>query len=234
MNQLFASLRSQELPDAGMAVVQSLPPWVVAAGLGLLLLFFGRKLYWLLLGAVGFGLGFGLLNQFVATSTSWAPWLAGLVGGLAGVLAAFFVQGALLAVVGALLGAICALMAISMWGTVPPVVLLVVAVVGAILGAVVLRKVFFAAVIVATSLAGGGLLMEAFTQVIILQMGAAIPGWLWNVVMPGPGRTVLFGVLVLVGVIYQSTRKRDDAGLRKRKRRLEKDVRRLEQARRRA
>ncbi len=232
MTQVAAGLRSHEWSETGIAVLQSLPPWIVAAGVGLLLLFFGRKLYWLLLGAVGFALGFGLLAQFVATSTSWAPWLAGLVGGLAGVIAAFFVQGALLAVVGALLGAICALLAMSMWGSVPPEVLIVVAIVGAVLGAIVLRKVFFAAVIVATALAGSGILMETFTQVMVQQAGTEMPGWLWNVVAPGPGRTILFVGVGALGILYQSTRSgKDQAGLRKRKRRLKEDVRRLERAR---
>lgn len=234
-----ATIRSVEIAESSVAALQSLPPWIGVAGVGVLLLLFGRKLYWLLLGAVGFVFGFGLLSQFVATSTSWAPWVAGLAGGIVGILAAFFVQGALLAVVGALLGAMGALVAVSMWGTVSPIAAIVVAVVGAILGAVVLRKVFFGALIVATSLAGAGLLMETLTQMMArwakADSAGDLPGWLWNLALPGPEHTVLFVVLVAIGIVYQASgknRSREEQKLRTKKRRLEKDVERLSRAKR--
>lgn len=222
----------------GEEILQTVPPWFLVAAAGVVLLLFGRRLYWALLGLVGFALGFSVLTQFVASATSWAPWLAGIVGGALGIAAAVLVQGALLAVVGAVLGAFAALVAVSM--LVPtvmpdsPVFMLVAAILGAIAGSIMLRKLFFATLILVTSLSGARLVIETLTHLVSGAAGNGLPMWAWDLAMPGPLRTALFAGLVIVGVVFQASGNRKDKKerrLRKQKKQLERDVKRLRKER---
>jgi uncharacterized membrane protein YuzA (DUF378 family) len=58
---------------------------------GAILLFFGRRLFWLFVGAVGFLSGFELAEQLFGVEPGWVAFAVGLlVGGAAAVLAMFF------------------------------------------------------------------------------------------------------------------------------------------------
>ena len=60
--------------------------------IGILLLAFGRRLFWFFVGAVGFVSGFELARQLFAQQPYAVSWGIGLLCGLAGILLAFIFQ----------------------------------------------------------------------------------------------------------------------------------------------
>lgn len=210
-------------------------PCLMLALAGGALLLYGRRLVWLLLGGVGFLAGLWIATRFAVPAAGWSPWVAGLVGGFAGVLLAFFLQGVVLTVVGGLLGAFVTVVLLSGLSEVPWTLVWVLVVIGSILGAVLLRRAYAGALIVITSFVGARLLVEALIAVLVLSPELGQVSWLWQVASPGPWRLGLIGVLTLMGVIVQTKRKsgrearrdRERKFMRDRQRELEREVRRL-------
>lgn len=234
MSELSATWQQFADSEAAARLAVYAPALVLALSGGALLLY-GRRLVWLLLGGVGFVAGLVIATRFAAPTAEWSPWIAGLVGGLAGVLFAFFLQGVVLTVVGALLGAFVTVVLLSGWGEVSGPVVWVLVIVGSILGAVLLRRVFSGALIVITSFVGARMLLEALIAVLVLSPDLGRVPWLWQIASPGPSRLVALGVLTVLGVIIQATRKsgraarrdREEKALRLRQAELEQEVRRL-------
>ena len=87
------------MPDS----VAALDLWLPVA-LGLVLILFGRRLFWLLLATLGFLVAFELVTEFAADTPAPLVWvLAGGVG-VAGAVAAIFLQKVAVAVAGFLCG----------------------------------------------------------------------------------------------------------------------------------
>lgn len=74
----------------------------VAAGLAALL--FGRQLFWLFVGLVGFLVSFNLATQFLGGQPQWVILLIALVVGIAGALLAVFLQYIAVGIAGFLAG----------------------------------------------------------------------------------------------------------------------------------
>jgi hypothetical protein len=133
-------------------------PLAVVAGL--LLLLFGRRLYWLLAGVVGFVVVFTLSGRLlpeVAEETMlWASLLCGVAGAVLAVVAHRF----LLSVVGGLGGVLIALWQVQQLGVERGVGWLVAAIVGGVLGAWLLSRLFEVALAVLSSLLGAQLLVD--------------------------------------------------------------------------
>jgi hypothetical protein len=68
--------------------------------IGVLLLIFGRKVFWLFLGGIGFLAGMTLALKFIGGESTSALWITGLIGGLVGAALAVFIQKVATAVAG--------------------------------------------------------------------------------------------------------------------------------------
>ncbi len=127
---------------------------------GLLLLLFGRRLYWLLAAVVGFvavySLSGRLLPEVGEETMLWLSLLCGVAGAVLAVVAHRF----LLSVVGGLGGILVALWQVQQLGVERGVAWLVAAIVGGLLGAWLLSRLFELALAVLSSLLGAQLLVD--------------------------------------------------------------------------
>ncbi len=84
--------------------------------LGGALLFFGRRLFWLVIGAAGFLVGVHLAGDLLSGQAQWVQVLAALAAGGIGALLAIFLQRAALALAGMVAGAALGLHLAQLWG----------------------------------------------------------------------------------------------------------------------
>jgi hypothetical protein len=131
----------------------------VAIIIGLVLLLFGRRLFWLLVGVVGFMAGWTLAMGGWHHGGSGGGLLLALLAGIVGVIVAFMAQRLAVAVAGFLLGAyfVAGMMGwpLSALHAGQALILLVVGVIAAVLA----MMLFDIALIVYSSLAGAGLIL---------------------------------------------------------------------------
>ena len=126
---------------------------------GILLLFLGRKLFWLFVGVIGFVAGMTFGTQFFAGQPEWVVLVVAVISGLIGVFLALFLQRIAVAVAGFLAGALLAtnfLSGISL--SVPPLFPMII---GGIIGAILLSLVFDWALIFLSSATGAALIMQS-------------------------------------------------------------------------
>lgn len=184
--------------------------WVLLAT-GLILLFFGRKLFWLFVAVVGAVTALWIATEVLGLETGAPSVIAAVTAGLVGGLMAILVQKAAVAVVGFLVG---------VWGTlvlldiasvsltvtsVDPLILQsVLAVAGGALGAVVAAQLFEAALVVLSALVGSFLLVN----------GLGVAGGL---------ALAAFLSLTLVGVLVQTRRRGGKTRRRRRREEAEQD-----------
>lgn len=157
-----------------------MPIFLTLIGSALLLL--GRKLFWLLVGAAGFAVGFQFCALLFESQPLWILWIVGLSFGIIGALLALFFQQVAVAVGGFLAG-----------GTVAHYLMQPVAqyadgwivLIAGIAGAVAMVLIFDWALIALSALLGASFIIEAV-------------GWRL------PHASLLFAVLVLAGVLFQA------------------------------
>jgi hypothetical protein len=160
---------------------------VVGALIGVVVLFFGRKLFWLCVAAVGFLAGIELAPHLVTEPSPLLELAIALVLGVLGALLAFLLQKIAVAVVGFLAGgklasAIAAAFFVhySQYST-------IIFVVGGLIGAMLLLFLFDWALIVVSSLIGAHL--------IVYQSA---------IVLPPSGSTIVFLGLAVIGMLVQA------------------------------
>jgi hypothetical protein len=125
---------------------------------GLLLLFFGRRLFWLFVGVIGFVAGMTFGAQYFAGQPEWVVLLIAILSGLIGILIAVFLQRIAIAVAGFLAGALLATNFLSgIQLSVPPLFPMVI---GGIIGAILLSLVFDWALIFLSSATGAALIVQ--------------------------------------------------------------------------
>jgi hypothetical protein len=131
---------------------------------GVVLLLAGKRLFWLAVGLAGFFIGLQLgLDSFESTLASW---LCGVVLGLVGVALAIGLQGILIVLSGLLLGAFAGMVLADL---LPPgmesleTITWVCWGVGAVLGGVLALTFFDLGLILLTSIAGAGMILN-FTE----------------------------------------------------------------------
>ncbi len=148
--------------------------------LGATLLFYGRKVFWLFVGVLGFQSGLTLFTDTFHTPGELGMVLAIAVGLIAALLAVFLKKIAI-GLAGLLAGAsLASILAAKLPAEFSWIVILV----GAILGVVVLMALFDRALIILSALVGAGMILEASAS-------------------PMPGATLIFILLVIVGVGIQ-------------------------------
>ena len=129
---------------------------------GAVLLFWGSRLYHLLLGVVGFVAGWTLVAQLQLGGPPWLELAGALLLGMVGVVAAFLIQRLALLVAGVVIGGLAGLWAVQRFGVgggefpewVP-------AIVGAVVGAILMQSLFRLGLIVLSSWVGAGLVLQA-------------------------------------------------------------------------
>lgn len=153
---------------------------------GLAVLFFGRRLFWLFVGCVGFIVGFDLAGRALAGQSEWLILFIAVGVGLISAIASVFLQRIFIVVAGFFAGAYCLSTFVpgalhlqdraTMW---------IAFVVGGLLGAMLTAVLLDPALIVMSSLAGA----TAISQ---------------NVPLDPSGRTLLFVVLLVLGIAVQT------------------------------
>jgi Domain of unknown function (DUF4203) len=158
---------------------------VVGALIGVVVLFFGRKLFWLCVAAVGFLAGIELAPHLVNEPSPLLLLAVALLLGLLGALLAFLLQKIAVAVVGFLAGgklasAIAAAFFVhySQYST-------IIFVVGGLIGAMLLMFLFDWALIVVSSFIGAHMIQSA-------------------IVLPPSGSTIVFLGLAVIGMLVQA------------------------------
>ena len=162
-----------------------LPVPIVSVIIGVVILFFGRRLFWLCVAAIGFAAGVELAPHLFHEPTPLLALSIAIVLGLVGALLATFLQKIAIAVAGflaggklagAIAGAFFVQYAQSTWLTF---------IIGGIIGALLLLMLFDWALIFLSAVVGAHLLQGA-------------------VVLPPTGTAILFIILVLIGVVVQA------------------------------
>jgi len=173
-----------------MAVQNPFPPThfsvaIVGALIGVVILLFGRKLFWLCVAAVGFAAGVEIAPHLVHEPSPVLALTIALVLGLIGALLALFLQKIAIAVLGFLAGgkvageiAAAFLVQYMQYST-------AIFLVGGIIGAILLLVLFDWALIVVSSLIGAHLIQSA-------------------IVLPPSGSTIVFIGLVILGILVQA------------------------------
>src|SRR5882724_3195439 len=158
---------------------------IIGALIGIVILLFGRKLFWLCVAAVGFAAGVEIAPHLVHEPSPLLALTVAVVLGLIGALLALFLQKIAIAVLGflaggKLAGAIAAAFFVQ-YAQYSTVIFLV----GGVIGALLLLALFDWALIVVSSLIGAHLIQSA-------------------IVLPPSGSTILFIGLAIIGILVQA------------------------------
>jgi hypothetical protein len=160
---------------------------IVGALIGVVILFFGRKLFWLCVAAVGFAAGVEIAPHVVHKPSPLMALIIALVLGLIGALLALFLQKVAIAVLGFLAGG-------KLAGAIAAAFLVhyaqysaIIFVVGGIVGAILLLVLFDWALIIVSSLIGAHL---------IVYQGA--------IILPQSGSLIVFIGLAVIGILVQA------------------------------
>ena len=155
--------------------------------LGVVVLFFGRKLFWLCVAAIGFAAGVELAPHLVQDPSALLSLTIALLLGIIGALLALFLQKIAIAVLGflaggKLAGAIAAAFFVhyAQHST-------IIFVIGGVIGAILLLVLFDWALIVVSSLIGAHLIVYQST-----------------IALPQSGSIILFIGLAVVGILVQA------------------------------
>jgi hypothetical protein len=173
-----------------IAAPTSFPPMhssvtIVGILMGIVILFFGRKLFWLCVAAAGFALGAEIAPHIIQESSSILGLVIALVFGLLGALLALFLQKVAIAVLGFLAGGYLAGAIGTAFFIHSAQYYTIIFLVGGIIGTFLLLAVFDWALIVVSSFIGAHLIQSA-------------------IVLPPTGSTLVFIALAVIGIIVQT------------------------------
>lgn len=158
---------------------------IIGVLIGIAILFFGRKLFWLTVAAVGFAVGVEIAPLLVNESSSLLALLIALVLGVLGALLALFLQKVAIAVLGFFAGGKLATAIAAAFFVHYAQHSTIIFVIGGIIGAILLLAVFGWALIVVSSFIGAYLIQSA-------------------IVLPPTGSTLVFIGLAIVGIFVQA------------------------------
>ena len=153
--------------------------------IGIAILFFGRKLFWLTVAAVGFAVGVEIAPLLVNEPSSLLALLIALVLGVLGALLALFLQKVAIAALGFFAGGKLATAIAAAFFVHYAQYSTIIFVIGGIIGAILLLAVFGWALIVVSSFIGAYLIQIA-------------------IVLPPTGSTLVFIGLAIVGIFVQA------------------------------
>lgn len=157
--------------------------------MGIALLAFGRKLYWLLVGVIGFVVGYLLAAEFFSGAEEWLLILIGILAGLIGAGLAIFLQSIAIAIAGFLGGGYVTIQLLTLLGISDGTFSWIPFILGGILGLILVSFLFDWALIVLSSLIGAFMV----TQVIDPNLDTS---------------SFIFFVLLIIGIVIQALVKR--------------------------
>jgi hypothetical protein len=131
--------------------------------IGLTLLSFGHKLFWLFVGCIGFASGYTYAQVLLSSESELLILLFGLTIGIVGALLALFLQRLSIGLAGFFGGGYIALNILALFGIKNEQLILPMAILGGILGAVLLFLLFDWALIFLSSFVGALLVVQAAT-----------------------------------------------------------------------
>ena len=158
---------------------------IVGVLIGVVILFFGRKLFWLCVAAVGFAAGAEIAPHIIQEPSSILGLIIALLLGVLGALLALFLQKVAIAVLGFLTGGHLAGAIAAAFFIHSAQYYTIIFLVGGIIGAILLLGVFDWALIVVSSFVGAYLIQSA-------------------IVLPPTGSTLVFVGLAIIGIIVQA------------------------------
>jgi hypothetical protein len=158
---------------------------ILSAAIGVIVLFFGRKLFWLCVAALGFAAGVTLASQLVNEPTPLLQLTFALLLGFIGALLALFLQKLAIGLVGFLAGGRFAVGLVATFVTQYASHYWLIFIIGGLIGTVLLLMLFDWALIFVSSLIGAHLITSAIS-------------------LPSTGEILLFSALVLLGVLVQA------------------------------
>lgn len=165
-------------------------PLVISIFVGLALLLFGRFLYWIYVGVVGFAAGFALGAALTGTSVGWVEIIPGIFFGVIAAVLSIFLRKPLAAAAGFAVAGGAAVLLTDAWvGDTGPTLLVIVFVLVGFLGALLTWVLFEPALILLTSLAGAEIIGSAIDR-----RGHMDAFWL----------TILLAALTVIGIAAQT------------------------------
>jgi len=151
---------------------------------GVVLLFLGRKLFWVFVGAAGFIAGLNLAEVLLAGARPWTILAVGLIAAIIGAVLAIFLQKVMVAVAGFLIGGYLILELMQAANIIVPQTWdLVAYIAGGIIGAILVISLFDWALIILSALAGAVLMTQSLhlkgssagiSALVLLILGIAI------------------------------------------------------------
>lgn len=160
----------------------SLP--IISALIGFALLFFGRKLFWLFVAALGFAIGLQLAPYLSQNPPLWLSLLLSLGLGLLGALLAVLLQKLAIGIAGFLVGGrVAVAIAAALWAN-HAHYSIITFIVGGIIGALLLVALFDWALVIFSAIEGARLIAATAH-------------------LPSTGTTVLVVGLTLLGIFVQ-------------------------------
>ena len=159
---------------------------------GILLLLFGRRLFWLFVGAVGFLIGLSLATRFFSAQPEWVTLLLAVIFGVLGALLAIFVKKIAVAVAGFAAGGYLIYQVMAMVQANLGEFTWVIYIVGGVMGAIIFALMFDWTLIILSSITGA------------IMTTQAIP-----IPLPGALEIILALVLVIVGLVFQANMKKN-------------------------
>lgn len=155
----------------------------ILAGIGLLV--FGRKLFWLFVGLIGFAWGIHVATRFFPGQPEWIVLAIALMAGVFGALIAVFLQWLAVGLSGFLAGGYIAVRLLHVAGLTTGNMYWIIFLIGGIIGLILIIILFSWALIILSSLVGAGLITE-------------------NLGVSHSGALILFFVLVIAGILIQA------------------------------
>ncbi|HEV2455599.1 MAG TPA: DUF4203 domain-containing protein [Verrucomicrobiae bacterium] len=153
---------------------------------GTILLLFGRRLFWLFVGCIGFIVGFDIAGGLLQGQPQWIIFLIAVGVGLVGAIAAVFLERLFVGIAGFFAGGyFLSTAALNLLHSHSQSVQWIAYVIGGIIGAVLTMTLLDPALIILSSLAGATTISQ-------------------NVPMNQSNKDILFIALVVVGIIVQA------------------------------
>ena len=158
---------------------------IVGVLIGIVILFFGRKVFWLCVAAVGFVVGVEIAPLLINEPSSLLALVIAFVFGVLGALLALFLQKIAIALLGFLAGGKIATAIAAAFFVHYAQYSTIIFVIGGVIGAILLLAVFGWALIVVSSFIGAYLIKSA-------------------IVLPSTGSTLVFIGLAVIGILVQA------------------------------
>jgi len=157
--------------------------------MGIPLLLWGRRLFWLFIGALGFLAGLYFASTFIHNTSGWTPLLIALSVGVIGALLGIMVQKAAVWVAGFLAGGYVLVTLLKLFAPGAEAYILIAFIAGGLIGAMLMVVMFEGALIILSSLTGAVLITQSlpFNNVVSI---------------------IFFVVLLLIGAFIQFKQKK--------------------------